>query len=167
MVARLDTKGSLDESFGTGGRKHYTGLPIWSADAIVVPPDGKIAIAGSSPNGITVARLKTDGSPDGTEYAYAGSGYPAAAALTKDGKIVITGYTDTSAPPTTTSWSRASPPTGSWTRWHRQGAVRPLGPQRRVRRRQDPLALLTDEAAFERFTATLDWALKRSSSGSA
>ena len=44
-VARLDTDGSLDESFGPGGadgdgRRRYTDLQAWYADAMVVQPDG-------------------------------------------------------------------------------------------------------------------------------
>ena len=80
-VARLDTDGSLDESFGPGGpdgdgRRVYTGLQVWSADAMVVQPDGRIAIAGQSAHaGLTVSRLETDGTPDGTELRLLRRGY--------------------------------------------------------------------------------------------
>ena len=100
-VARLDTDGSLDETFGPGGpdgdgRRTYTDLQTWYADAMVVQPDGRIAIVGGSSAGVTAARLKADGEPDGTVFDYFDVSYVAGAALAPDGKLVVTGYTGTS-----------------------------------------------------------------------
>ena len=97
-VARFDTDGSPDETFGGGdGRQRYTGaqLQVWSADAMLVQPDGRIAIAGKSPAGKTVSRLKPDGTPDGTEFDYADTGYVTSAALAPDGGIVVASYDGT------------------------------------------------------------------------
>ena len=79
---------------------------------MLVQPDGRIAIAGKSPAGKTVSRLKPDGTPDGTEFDYVDTGYVTSAALAPDGKIVVASYAGTPARRTTTSWSRASSPEG-------------------------------------------------------
>jgi uncharacterized delta-60 repeat protein len=98
-LARLNPNGSLDATFDPGGPdgdgKKVGGLTHY-ADAIVVQPDGRIVIAGTSGAGITATRLKADGSPDGTSYEYAGSfarhERARAATLAPDGKLVVAGY---------------------------------------------------------------------------
>ena len=100
-VARLDTDGSLDESFGPGGpdgdgRRRYSGLQVWYADAMVIQPDGRIAIAGQSSVGMTFARLEGDGTPEGSSFEYGGEGSIRGAALAPDGGLVIAAYAGTS-----------------------------------------------------------------------
>src|SRR5829696_2243314 len=97
-VARLGTDGKLDKSFGAdgSGRRRYTDLQPWFADAMIVQPDGRIAIVGGSSAGATVSRLEADGKPDGTSFDYVDTGSVRGAALGPDGKIVVTGYTGTS-----------------------------------------------------------------------
>jgi uncharacterized delta-60 repeat protein len=73
-IARLDTAGKLDPSFGNGGKVTFdfspqAGLPSDDrANAVVVQNDGKIVVAGSSEFGglarFTFLRLNSDGSPD-------------------------------------------------------------------------------------------------------
>ena len=96
-VARIDTDGSLDETFGPGGsdgdgRRTYTDLQTWYADALVVQPDGRIAIVGVGSPGVTVSRLMPEGAPDGTVFDFADISYVGGAALAPDGKLVVTGY---------------------------------------------------------------------------
>ena len=77
-VARYNTDGSLDGTFGTGGIvKTDFNLGTGSvgdrhdrANSVVVQSDGKIVVAGYASDGskrrFAVARYNTDGSPDGT-----------------------------------------------------------------------------------------------------
>ena len=82
-VARLNPDGTLDASFGGGGKIVVAfdigGSKSDTASAVVVQADGKVILAGSasvadvplgtgriSSTGIAVARLNPDGSPDGT-----------------------------------------------------------------------------------------------------
>jgi uncharacterized delta-60 repeat protein len=97
-VARLAADGTLDKSFGADGtgRRRYTDLQTWFADAMIVQPDGRIAIVGGSSAGVTVSRLEADGKPEGTTFEYVDLGHVRGAALAPDGKIVVTGYTGTS-----------------------------------------------------------------------
>ena len=97
-VARLDTDGSPDETFGTdgSGRRRYTDLQTHHADSLLVQPDGKLAIVGVGSPGITVSRLMPGGAPDGTAFDYTEMTYVSGTALAPDGKIVVTGYTGTS-----------------------------------------------------------------------
>jgi uncharacterized delta-60 repeat protein len=98
VLLRLNPNGSLDGSFGTGGRVINQGqkhLP-----SLVIQPDGKIVTAAATTNvGITmdyaVARYNTDGSLDQTfgnaGYAVNGAGEANAVLLQRDGKIVLIG----------------------------------------------------------------------------
>jgi uncharacterized delta-60 repeat protein len=68
-LARLNSDGSMDSSFGNGGRV-YTDffLGFDQAEAIVIQPDGKIVLAGSTVfdtyKDFALARYNTDGSLD-------------------------------------------------------------------------------------------------------
>lgn len=104
-VVRYNPNGSLDTTFGSGGR---TLLPFDSAgdvlSSIVIQPDGKLVVAGAlnqnnANNAFLVARLNPDGSVD-TSFANGGKlvatfGDAAAqangVALQPDGKIVAAG----------------------------------------------------------------------------
>lgn len=102
-LVRLDADGTLDASFGTGGRVYVD----WSGGAdraygMTLQSDGKIVVAGqagiSGVNRAGVLRLNADGSLDST-FATGGKYYDAAAANAwfkdviqlPDGKIVAAG----------------------------------------------------------------------------
>ncbi|HEX8736546.1 MAG TPA: delta-60 repeat domain-containing protein [Pyrinomonadaceae bacterium] len=99
VLMRLNADGSLDPTFGSGGRIINSGqlhLP-----ALVIQPDGKIVTAGATAVlGITldfaVVRYNADGSLDQTfgngGYAVNGAGNALGVVLQPDGKIVLVGY---------------------------------------------------------------------------
>jgi uncharacterized delta-60 repeat protein len=67
-VARLNADGSLDNTFGSGGRVN-TELSFFrddSAVAVVLQPDGKIVVGGPTYNFMGLARYNSDGSLDKT-----------------------------------------------------------------------------------------------------
>ncbi len=103
LLARYNTDGSLDTTFGLDGKvvtsfNHEAGLR-----SIAIQPDGKIVAVGTSghgtDNGFTSVRYKTDGSPDPTfgiggivVTQVAGISRGANAAVVQpDGKIVVAG----------------------------------------------------------------------------
>ena len=102
-LARYNADGSLDTSFGTGGK--VTTAVGSSGDfgrALAIQPDGKIVIAGYTQNSyddIAVARYNTDGSLDtsfgsgGKVTTAVGLYYDEAYAMTiqGDGKLVVAG----------------------------------------------------------------------------
>ena len=107
-VARYNSDGSLDVSFGTGG-KVTTNFGVLTDDignAIVIQKDGKIVVAGESNSNFAVARYNTDGSLDSTFNPIGvlpgtvttnfdgGSDIGNAVALQKDGKIVVAGRSE-------------------------------------------------------------------------
>lgn len=87
-VARINTDGSLDETFNSGSG---TNGPIYK---IILQPDGKIIIGGSFPSNI--ARLNADGSADTSFVIGTGANSTVfALAIQPDGKIVLGGdFTD-------------------------------------------------------------------------
>jgi uncharacterized delta-60 repeat protein len=106
-VARYDEDGSLDQTFGAGGRLFTTFSPnsIEGAEAVVLQPDGKIVVAGrvrTPPSPTTefgLARYLADGTLDGS---FDGDGLVVTAitsdddevldlAVQPDGKIVAAG----------------------------------------------------------------------------
>lgn len=108
-LARYNPDGSLDTSFGSGGK---VTTPIGSsydiAKALAIQPDGKIVVAGSSRSGTTydfaVARYHPDGSLDNafngdgmvtTDLAPSVSDVAHDLVLQPDGKIVVAGETGT------------------------------------------------------------------------
>jgi uncharacterized delta-60 repeat protein len=111
-LARFDTDGTLDPSFGVGGQ---VVVDLGSHDtpfALAVQPDGKIVAAGRSGRGFAVTRLDVDGSLDagfgsGGMVRTALNGDPgpywnaalAAMALQFDGKIVGVGEASTGFSP--------------------------------------------------------------------
>jgi uncharacterized delta-60 repeat protein len=100
-VVRYQLNGTLDTSFGTGGKVI---TPVGSGDdlasAVIIQPDGKIIVAGSSGNtDFALVRYNADGSLD-TAFGTGGktiftvssvSGQARAAALQTDGKILVGG----------------------------------------------------------------------------
>src|SRR5262249_13762939 len=64
-LVRFTPSGSLDSSFGTGGKVTTDfGKKSGSATAVAVQSDGKIAVAGSSSGSFALARYNADGRPD-------------------------------------------------------------------------------------------------------
>lgn len=109
-LARYDADGSLDSSFGSGGRVTTSfGSPgDDSVHAIALQPDGKIVAAGTNfvagregAADFALARYEPDGSLDPsfgtggkvTTTFGTGSDVGNAAILQPDGKIVVAGYT--------------------------------------------------------------------------
>jgi uncharacterized delta-60 repeat protein len=108
-LARFTPKGSLDPSFGAGGK--VTGPSSWltGAGAVALQPDGKIVAAGKDYDGsnfhFTLARYKASGSLD-KSFGSGGTvttafGLPiagaSAVALQADGKIVAAGQLENGA----------------------------------------------------------------------
>ncbi len=103
VVARFNTDGTLDETFGTACRKQGSPpLVNYGASAAAVQADGKILVAGtySHPNGtgigtansMYVLRCNADGSIDTTMSANLGRfGSASSLAIQPDGKIVTVG----------------------------------------------------------------------------
>lgn len=94
-LARLNSDGSLDSSFGRPE------IGSCSANAIAIQPDGKIITIGNyksndGTDNYNIARYKDDGSPDpsffiGTGFGQSSYYYPFVLLLQKDGKILIGG----------------------------------------------------------------------------
>jgi uncharacterized delta-60 repeat protein len=121
VLARLNTNGSLDTSFGAGNADGtpdgVVSLSLGDGDdvanALAIQADGKIVVAGTTTSidtssNIVVARLNTngsldisfgagniDGTPDGVVSVSLGDGDDAANAMAiqADGKIVVAGTT--------------------------------------------------------------------------
>ncbi len=99
FLARYNTNGTLDTTFGTGG-KVTTSVSggLSSAERLVIQTDGKIVIAGNGGNNyIKVARFFANGTLDGG-FGTSGVVSPGlrnggSVALQADGKILISGTT--------------------------------------------------------------------------
>ena len=104
-VVRYNTDGSLDTTFGTGGKVTTSiGSDPDVANSVVLQSDGKIVAAGYSHNGsnydFAIVRYNTNGSldttfdADGKQTTSIGSGAEIAysVVLQSDGKIVAAGY---------------------------------------------------------------------------
>ena len=102
-LARYNADGSLDSSFGSGGRvvNDIFGTPE-AAYAVKLQPGGKILAAGFAQgffNGFALVRFNADGSPD-TSFGYKGAatgigmifGCAYALDLQPDGKIILAGF---------------------------------------------------------------------------
>lgn len=106
VLARYNVDGSLDGTFGTGGRVSTTFTLHTFASRILIQSDGRILVVGTTRDGAPtfsswiVARFETNGAPDGS-YGSGGSAtvnmgddsleYVTGAAVQPDGKIVIVG----------------------------------------------------------------------------
>jgi uncharacterized delta-60 repeat protein len=96
LIARYNSDGSLDSTFGTGGKLAHDVGGRAGITKIAVQPDGKILAAGFGGNGLgLVLRFNSNGSLD-TSYGNAGvverpDLYPLTAALQSDGRIVLAG----------------------------------------------------------------------------
>ena len=105
-VVRYNTDGTLDDSFGTGGKVITTiGVNKDKAQSITLQPDGKILAAGFTKNGAFInsalVRYNTNGTPDdtfgnsGIVITAAGSSSSSTAVrMQSDGKIVTGGFSN-------------------------------------------------------------------------
>ena len=106
-VTRYNTDGTLDPSFGTGGKVTTSlGTPTDQAEAVAVQPDGKIVIAGHAGSGYVLARYDPDGTLDsafgagGEVGPFSGAANDLRAlALQPDGDIVAVGYSNSGLGP--------------------------------------------------------------------
>jgi uncharacterized delta-60 repeat protein len=99
-LARLNTNGTLDSSFGSGGIVNNTFGADGPVMAVVIQPDGKILAYASGFFGGSVGRFNSDGSVDTTfgsggfavsKSLGSGPGILSVMALQADGKILVTG----------------------------------------------------------------------------
>ena len=88
--------GALDATFGSGGL--VAGIPGFMAGATSVQRDGKVVLAGAWGQDFAVARLKADGTLDGTfggtgmvTTHFDGRDFGSSVAVQPDGKIVVAG----------------------------------------------------------------------------
>jgi uncharacterized delta-60 repeat protein len=105
-VARLKPNGSLDTRFSGDGRKLFNWRPFdfSSVQAVLVPPSGKILLAGfSGPEGgdIQVGRLNANGALDPTfgvggkaGVDFGGTEFGLAMARQPDGRILVAGESE-------------------------------------------------------------------------
>jgi len=104
-ICRFNPDGSLDTSFGAGGKVINSTIP-GAADAIALQSDGKIVIGGSAvpdpakPEKFALLRYNADGSPDTsfgtggvaiTDFFATGDSTVRGVAIQSDGKIVAAG----------------------------------------------------------------------------
>jgi uncharacterized delta-60 repeat protein len=100
-LARYTTDGSLDSSFGSGGRltTWFAGGGAW-VNAVAIQPDGKIVAAGGDGRKFALARYDTNGALDNrfgadgrvrTDFGPQAKDYVIGATLQADGKIVAAG----------------------------------------------------------------------------
>src|SRR4030095_2357892 len=72
LIARFDTEGTLDPTYGTGGMVETAAGPglVTVGEDVLLQPDGKIVVAGFCIQGgkalMALARYETDGSLDAT-----------------------------------------------------------------------------------------------------
>ncbi|MGL5005019.1 MAG: hypothetical protein ACRDAM_18930, partial [Casimicrobium sp.] len=107
-AARLNYNGTLDTSFGTGGKSIVNLIVVAQTLDAALQPDGKILVSGTCPNGNIelpcIARLDTNGQPDPGFDSDSGNAngvfaltelgnYASnrAMSLQQDGKIVLAG----------------------------------------------------------------------------
>ena len=100
LLARYDTDGDLDPTYGTGGLAFTEFGGYDEANALVIQPDGKIVAAGLGNGRFALARYKTDGTLDTgfdgdgkVRTPFFGEDVESAhgMAIQDDGKIVVVG----------------------------------------------------------------------------
>ena len=104
-LARYNSDGSLDTSFGTGGKVTTDiGSTLESGQSVTVQPDGKVVVGGYHHNGanldFALMRYNTDGSLDtgfgtgGTVLTDFGTSHEVGQSVTlqADGKVLVAGY---------------------------------------------------------------------------
>ncbi len=112
VVARYNTDGSLDSSFGSNGQNFMDVGGTNQAFNVALQSDGKIVVSGSpigvstSDNHTDIARFTSSGNPDGSfdkDAMLQISGLRAGDGLViqPDGKLVLVGNVETAIPPAT------------------------------------------------------------------
>src|ERR1051326_7479190 len=101
-LARYNTDGTLDNTFGTGGMiTTIFGSSSSAANGIVVLPGNKIVAVGNAGSDFALARYNTDGTLDNTfgtggkvttDFTSTGD-VALSVALMNDGRLVVSGYT--------------------------------------------------------------------------
>jgi len=102
-LARFLPNGALDPSFGGGGFVTTNFGGVDEANAILLQPDGKIVLAGTTSNGgdFALVRYASDGSPDPgfgssslvtTSFGF-GVDRPNAIVRRPDGRLLVAGST--------------------------------------------------------------------------
>jgi uncharacterized delta-60 repeat protein len=113
VLARYNSDGSLDQSFGSGGKvkTHFPGVDNTgsSATSVVLQPDGKLVVGGyykqsdRTPHQFALARYNSNGTLD-SAFGQAGKvmtrvglgdAFSFGIALQSNGRIVLAGYSDT------------------------------------------------------------------------
>lgn len=107
LLARYTSNGTLDSSFGTGGKvASVFGSTIGSAFAVTTTSDGKIVVAGYSSNDFSLARLTDTGALDSSfgtggkvvnRLNTSNTDIATAVAVQSDGKIVAAGWVNAGA----------------------------------------------------------------------
>jgi uncharacterized delta-60 repeat protein len=112
MVARYNADGSLDPTFGGDGTVTVTVPGSFDVQAVVLQPDGKLVIAGTSPTGFSLrnfglVRLLPDGALDtsfggdgivSSDFGAIETGF--SVILLPDGRLVVAGARTLMATPT-------------------------------------------------------------------
>ena len=98
-IARYNVNGSLDNTFSDDGKQVTDFDSNDEAISLVVQPDGKIIVGGSSDITFALARYNTDGSLDATfsedgklKISMGYSDWAKSVALQADGKIILAGH---------------------------------------------------------------------------
>ena len=99
-LARFNTDGSLDTSFGTGGKVLLPEPGVQRAHSVIILPDGKILAVGIYFTHMGVFRFNANGTPDATfgmngkvVHVVGVQGAANDVVLQPDGKIVVVGFT--------------------------------------------------------------------------
>jgi uncharacterized delta-60 repeat protein len=106
-LTRYDSIGNVDSSFGTNGKTFSTFLSNnCSAEDVLIQPDGKLLVSGTTWGSVGIARYKANGLLDSlfgtngfvyTSHAATWDQSTKAIALQSDGKILLAGYSSVSS----------------------------------------------------------------------
>lgn len=101
FVARLNSNGTLDTTFGTGGVVFTQNGNTALATAIKIQSDGKIVVSGTSQSGHLAMRYNTNGTLDTTfgnsgisNTVVGGTSQCNSSVIQTDGKIILSGFVD-------------------------------------------------------------------------
>jgi uncharacterized delta-60 repeat protein len=122
QVARVNSDGSLDTSFGNGGFTNAMVFPLESGN-LALQPDGRILVAAGLGNPSEMARFTSSGQPDSTfgsggtiNLAYPG---PTQIAVDLGGKILVA----SGEPARLVNQAQPAPQAGTLTRYNSNGTI--------------------------------------------